>query len=45
MSKKRATKYEKKLSIAGTFADVIKVSVQPGEKKDKPVKKATKKKK
>ena len=30
--KKRAAKYEDKLSIKGTFEDVIKVSVQPDPK-------------
>lgn len=41
--KKRASKYDKKLAIKGTFGDVIKVSVQPGKKEEKP-KKQTKKK-
>jgi hypothetical protein len=41
--KKRATKYDPKVSINGTFADVIKVSVQPDQGK-KPAKKAAKKK-
>lgn len=43
-SKKRADKYEQKVAINGSFADVIKVSVTPG-KQDVPVKKAAKKKK
>jgi len=39
--KKRAEKYEPKVAIEGTFADVIKVSVQPD--KPTPKKKAKKK--
>lgn len=42
--KKRADKYEKKLAIKGSFADVIKVSVQPG-KVQEPAKKKGKNKK
>ncbi|HTG57554.1 MAG TPA: hypothetical protein VL943_14855 [Niabella sp.] len=42
--KKRANKYEQKVAIVGTFADVLKVSVTPG-KQEEPVKKAAKKKK
>jgi hypothetical protein len=34
--KKRADKYEKKLKISGSFEDVVKVSVKPGEKKHLP---------
>lgn len=41
--KKRATQYEPKVAIKGTFADVIKVSVQPDQGK-KPAKKKAKKK-
>lgn len=44
-SKKRATKYDPKVSIKGTFADVIKVSVTPNQGAKKPAKKAAKKKK
>ena len=44
VTKKRASKYDKKLSIDGIFTDVIKISVQPGEKKEMP-KKAAKRKK
>lgn len=43
-TKKRTTKYEKKLAINGSFADVIKVSVQPG-KPQEPAKKTGKAKK
>lgn len=42
--KKRASKYEEKVAIKGTFGDVIKVSVQPA-KNQEPAKKAAKKKK
>jgi hypothetical protein len=42
--KPRATKYDEKLSIDGSFEDVIRVSVQPGKPKEEP-KKAVKKKK
>lgn len=41
--KKRADKYEEKLKIHGSFADVIKVSVQPEKKQEPPKKKAKKK--
>lgn len=34
--KKRASKYDKKLAIDGTFADVIKVSVKEKEEPEKP---------
>lgn len=34
--KKRASKYEEKLAINGTFLDVIKVSFQPDIKVEKP---------
>ena len=33
VKKKRASKYEEKVSIKGTFEDVIKVSVTPTPKK------------
>lgn len=42
--KKRASKYDQKLAINGTFEDVIRVSVQPGKAKDEPVKKPAAKK-
>lgn len=42
--KKRATKYDQKLAIGGSFADVIKVSVQPDKPKERPKKPAKKKK-
>lgn len=42
--KKRAEKYDPKVAIDGSFADVIKVSVQPGKQKE-PAKKPAKKKK
>lgn len=42
--KKRASKYEQKLAIGGTFADVIKVSVQANKPKEQPKKQAKKKK-
>ncbi|HMH22644.1 MAG TPA: hypothetical protein VK563_12750 [Puia sp.] len=38
--KKRASKYDEKLSIDGSFEDVIRVSVQPGPvKAQEPAKK------
>lgn len=40
--KKRASKYDKKLAINGSFADVIKVSVTPAKPNEEP-KKAAKK--
>lgn len=43
-TKKRADKYDQKLAITGSFADVIKVSVTPG-KQEVPIKKVSKKKK
>lgn len=43
--KKRAPKYDPKVAIKGTFADVIKVSVTPSQGDKKPAKKAAKKKK
>jgi hypothetical protein len=43
--KKRAEKYEPKVAIKGTFADVIKVSVSPEKKEEKPKKAAKKGKK
>jgi len=42
--KKRAEKYDTKLAINGTFADVIKVSVVPMPKKEEAAKKQPKKK-
>lgn len=42
-SKKRASKYDKKLAIDGNFIEVIKVSVQPGKKEEKPKKQSKKK--
>lgn len=44
-SKKRASKYDKKLAIDGTFADVIKVSVKPEKQLEKPKEKQGKNKK
>lgn len=43
--KKRAAKYDPKVAINGTFADVIKVSVTTDQGAKKPAKKAAKKKK
>jgi hypothetical protein len=44
-TKKRAEKYEQKLSIEGSFEDVIKLSSQPlHDPKPAPKKKAAKKK-
>jgi hypothetical protein len=40
--KKRASKYDKKLAINGSFEDVIKVSVQPNKPTEKPKKQAKK---
>lgn len=42
-SKKRASKYEKKLSIDGSFEDVIKVSITPDDKPKEEPKKEKKK--
>lgn len=43
--KVRAKKYDEKLAINGTFADVIKVSVQPATKKEEEPKKKNPRKK
>lgn len=40
--KTRAKEYDEKLSIDGSFSDVIKVSVTPTEKKEPPKKKTKK---
>ena len=42
--KKRAPKSDPKLAINGTFADVIRVSVKPEKKEEKPKTPAKKKK-
>jgi hypothetical protein len=42
--KKRADKYDTKLSIEGSFEDVIRVSVQPSKPKEPTKKKAPAKK-
>jgi hypothetical protein len=43
--KPRAEKYDTKMAIDGTFADVIKISANYTPPKKKPAKKAVKKKK
>jgi hypothetical protein len=40
--KKRASKYDEKLAINGSFEDVIKVSVTPGKQEPKKVEKPKK---
>ncbi|SDW18459.1 hypothetical protein SAMN05444410_101450 [Hydrobacter penzbergensis] len=42
--KPRASKYDPKLAVNGSFADVIKVSVSPTHKEDKPQETAKNKK-